>query len=62
MKPSLKIIYTPPLSMVCFKFKNDITWLLNGEDFFWAVNFFVSLFFPILGNNFFLKLSGEEPI
>ena len=48
--------------MVCFKFKNDITWLLNGEKIFWAVNFFVSLFFPILGNNFFPKLSGEEPI
>ena len=48
--------------MVCFKFKNDITQVLNGEIFVLTVNHFVSLFFPILGKNLFAKLSGEEPI
>ena len=48
--------------MVCFKFKNDIIWVLNGKKIFWTVSFFVSLFFPILWKKYFAKLSGEEPI
>ena len=50
-----------PLLSACFKFKNDITWVINGDFFLWTVNFFVSLFFPILWNNSFAKLLGEEP-
>ena len=60
-KNMFNITDTPLLSITCFKFKNDITWVINGEFFLWTVNFFVSLFFPILWKNLFAKLSGEEP-
>ena len=50
-----------PLLSTCFKFKNDVTWVMNGDFFLWTVNFFVSLFFPILWKNLFAKLLGEEP-
>ena len=48
--------------MVYFKFKNDTTWVLNGENFFWKVNFFVSLFFTVLWKKYFAKLSSEESV
>ena len=39
---------TTSLSIACFKFENNITWVINDEYFLWTVNFFVSLFFPVL--------------
>ena len=48
--------------MMCLKFKNDITWVLNDENFFERL---ISLFhssFLILWKKFFSKLSEEEPI
>ena len=62
IKNKFNIIGTPPLSMVCFEFKNDKTGVLKAEIFFWTVNLFVLLFFPILSKNYFSKRSGEEPI
>ena len=50
-KNKFSIIDTPPLSMMCFKFKNDITWVLNGDFLFNS-----RLFCFILLSNFVKKV------
>ena len=52
----MKIIYSPPLSWCILNLKR-LTWVLNGQKKFWTVNFFVSIFFPILRKNLFAQLS-----